>query len=149
MGHVRSQKHQQALPCTCLLSHIWLFATPWAVACQAPLFMEFLRQKYWEWIAISYFRGPSWPRDQTHVSCIGRRILYQGTTWEAQLYHTAGLYDDQLCSGSPGRHRAIWKACPRLSRSCYFESFGPLHSFGSHECQDGWCWGLCLIWIQN
>ena len=32
-----------------------------------------------EWVVISYFRGSSWPRDQTHiscVSCIGRWILY-------------------------------------------------------------------------
>ena len=56
MGHVRSQKHQWALPHTCLLSHIWLFVTPGTIARQAPLFMEFLRQKYWEWIAISYSR---------------------------------------------------------------------------------------------
>ena len=149
MGRVRSQKHLWALPCTCLLSHIWLFATPWTLARQAPLFMEFLRQKYWEWIAICYSRRPSRLRDQTHVSCMGRRILYQGTTWEAQLSHTAGLYDDWLCSGSPGRYKAFWKACPRLSWSCCFETFGPLRSFGPHECQDGWCWGLCLIWIQN
>ena len=29
-----------------------------------------------EWIAISFSRGSSQPRDQTRVSCIGRRILY-------------------------------------------------------------------------
>ena len=29
------------------LSHIQLFATPWTVACQAPLSMEFSRQGYW------------------------------------------------------------------------------------------------------
>ena len=23
------------------------FATPWTIACQAPLYMEFSRQKYW------------------------------------------------------------------------------------------------------
>ena len=30
-----------------LLSCVWLFATPWIVACQAPLSMEFSRQGYW------------------------------------------------------------------------------------------------------
>ena len=30
-----------------LLSHIWLFETPWIEACQAPLSMEFSRQEYW------------------------------------------------------------------------------------------------------
>ena len=28
-------------------SHVQLFATPWTVACQAPLFMGFSRQEYW------------------------------------------------------------------------------------------------------
>ena len=27
--------------------HARLFATPWTVACQAPLSMEFFRQEYW------------------------------------------------------------------------------------------------------
>ena len=31
----------------CRLSRVRLFATPWAVARQAPLFMEFLRPEYW------------------------------------------------------------------------------------------------------
>ena len=30
-----------------LLSHVRLFATPWIVACQAPLSMEFSRKEYW------------------------------------------------------------------------------------------------------
>ena len=30
-----------------MLSRVQLFATPWAVACQAPLFIEFPRQEYW------------------------------------------------------------------------------------------------------
>ena len=39
----------QVWSCMCvqLLSHIWLFATPWTVACQAPLSMGFSRQEYW------------------------------------------------------------------------------------------------------
>ena len=30
----------------CVLSHVWLFVTPWTVAHQAPLSMEFSRQEY-------------------------------------------------------------------------------------------------------
>ena len=34
--------------CVCVLfSHVWLFATPWTVACQAPMSMEFSKQEYW------------------------------------------------------------------------------------------------------
>ena len=28
-------------------SHVWLFAIPWTIACQAPLSMGFSRQEYW------------------------------------------------------------------------------------------------------
>ena len=31
----------------CALSRVQLFATPWTVACQAPLSMGFSRQEYW------------------------------------------------------------------------------------------------------
>ena len=31
----------------CVLSCVQLFAIPWTVALQAPLFMEFSRQEYW------------------------------------------------------------------------------------------------------
>ena len=30
-----------------LLTHVWLFVTPWTIAYQTPLFMEFSRQEYW------------------------------------------------------------------------------------------------------
>ena len=30
-----------------LLSHVWLFVTPWTVACHVPLSMGFPRQEYW------------------------------------------------------------------------------------------------------
>ena len=33
--------------CTCVLSHVPLFVTPWTVVRQAPLSMEFSSQKYW------------------------------------------------------------------------------------------------------
>ena len=33
--------------CLCMLSLVQLFVTPWTVACQAPLSMEFSRQEYW------------------------------------------------------------------------------------------------------
>ena len=48
--------------CICAQS---LFATPWTVAHQAPLSMEFL-----EWVAISNSRESPQPRDRTCVSCV-------------------------------------------------------------------------------
>ena len=40
-----------------------------------------------EWVAISFSRGSSWPRDQTRVSCIGRWILYHWVTKEVPGEH--------------------------------------------------------------
>ena len=39
--------------CVCVLSHVWLFVTPWTIAPQAPLFMEFSRHEYWSWLPFS------------------------------------------------------------------------------------------------
>ena len=54
---------------------------PWTIAHQAPMSMEFSRQEYWSGIPCSLsYRGSSWPRDQTYVSCvscIGKQVIYQ------------------------------------------------------------------------
>ena len=44
--------------CVCTLSCVQLLVTPRTVAHQAPLSMEFSRQK-WKWVAISYSRASS------------------------------------------------------------------------------------------
>ena len=54
---------------------------------------EILQARILEWVAISYSRGSSWPRDWTRVlciSCIGRRIYLfiqfnHWATWESLL----------------------------------------------------------------
>ena len=33
--------------CMRVFSHVQLFAAPWTIACQAPLYMEFSRKEYW------------------------------------------------------------------------------------------------------
>ena len=77
--------------CCCWVAKSWptLFATPWTVACHAPLSVRFPRGL--EWVAISFSRGSSWPRGWTHVSCIGRQILSHWATWESQLGTLASL----------------------------------------------------------
>ena len=39
--------HSDLTMCAQLLRHIWLLATPWVAAHQAPLSMEFCRRGYW------------------------------------------------------------------------------------------------------
>ena len=38
-----------------------------------------------EWVAISYSRGSSQPRDQTRISCIGRQIFYHCATRKTHI----------------------------------------------------------------
>ena len=53
-----------------LFSHVQLFMTPWTVACQAPLSMEFCRPEYWRGKPFPSPAESSQTRDQTHVSYI-------------------------------------------------------------------------------
>ena len=43
-----------------------------AVARLAPLSVEISQARILEWVAISFSRGSSPPRDGTHVSCLSR-----------------------------------------------------------------------------
>ena len=50
-----------------------------------------------EWVANSFSRGSSQPRDQTHISCIGRQVLYHWATREAPLWTAAAAKSLQSC----------------------------------------------------
>ena len=65
-----------------LLNHVWLCATLWTVARQAPLSMGFSRKEYWSGLP---FPSPGdLPSPGTEpVSCIGRQILHHWAIWGA------------------------------------------------------------------
>ena len=55
---------------------------------------EILQARISEWVAISFSRGSSPPRDQTHVSCIyciGRRVLYHYCHLNILGYRQGGI----------------------------------------------------------
>ena len=74
------------------LSHVQLFAASWTVAHQAPLSMGFSRHELLEWVAISFSRGSSWPRDRTQVSCIAGRRFSVWTTFSNSLSIRCSLH---------------------------------------------------------
>ena len=67
------------------LSCVWLFASPWATACQAPLSMKFSRQEYWSGLPFpspGYLLNPGiepWSpllqADFYPLSHLGRKII--------------------------------------------------------------------------
>ena len=56
-----------------------------------------------EWVAISFSRGPLWPRDRALISCIGRQMLYPWATREAQIWRELRLREVIKVSASPKR----------------------------------------------
>ena len=77
-----------------LFSHSVLsdsFATPWTVACQVPLSMDFPVKN--TGVSCHFLlQGIFLTRDQTHVSCIGRQILYHWATREALYFNRFLIY---------------------------------------------------------
>ena len=49
--------------------------TPWTVASQTPSVHGISQARILEWVAISFSRGSSQPRDRTHVSCTAGRFF--------------------------------------------------------------------------
>ena len=74
-----------------MLSHfkcVLLFATIWAIARQASLVRGILQGRIVVWVATSFSRGSSQPRDWTHVSyvsCIAGGFFTTRATWEVSL----------------------------------------------------------------
>ena len=62
------------------LSRVQLFVTLWTVAYQAPTSMGIFQARILEWVAISFSRGSSQPRDQTQVfHVVGRHFIVWAT----------------------------------------------------------------------
>ena len=84
-----------------MLSLVQLFVTPWTVAFQAPLSMEFLKQEYWSGLS---FPTPGDLPNQgiEHASlaspALGGRFFSIRATWEGNLK----MYLSTLFLGSTG-----------------------------------------------
>ena len=94
------------LPCVCMLScfsPVWHSVTLWTVVPQ-PVY-GILQARISQWVAISYSRGSSQPRDRIRISCdscIGRRVLYHKHHW-GRPHNPAtalqGVYPKELKQG--------------------------------------------------
>ena len=93
-----------------LLSCVRLFATPWTIDHQAPLFIEFFRQEYWR--GLPFLTPGDLPnpgiKPVSCTSCIGRWIFFKHcTTWETDLIVTMG--NNYTCLSSSVSHRCAIK----------------------------------------
>ena len=81
-----------------------------------------LQGRILEWFAISSSKASSWHRDQTHVSCIDRHIVYHWATWEARFLFNHLLFQYMI--------RLIWFIISILL--CKLEIFWALSSIQMH-----------------
>ena len=61
-----------------------------------------------EWVDTHFSRGSSWSKDRTHVSCIGREILYHWATQEAPPVNDYTYTTEVVFSWGPGRMSELW-----------------------------------------
>ena len=93
-----------------LLSHVQL-CDP--MDCSLPGFSihGIFQARVLEWVAISFSRGSSWPRDQTQVSCIaGRRF----TLWATREAHQSSV---------TWRYALRWISYVSTYIHCFLDSF--------------------------
>ena len=77
-------------------SHVRLFATPWTVACQAPLFMGFSRQEYWSGLLCSPPKDLPDPEIEPAYLMslpLANGFLTINVTWEAHIFQGPCLID--------------------------------------------------------
>ena len=74
----------RARACALFLSRVLLFLTPWTVAHQTPLSMEFSRQEYWNGLPFPTPGDLPYPGMEPCVSGIGRQI-HHCAIWEAPI----------------------------------------------------------------
>ena len=72
--------HAQSLSC------IWIFCDPMDCSPPGSSVHGIFQARILEWVAISFSKGSSPPRDWNHISCIGRWIFYHWATYLARLF---------------------------------------------------------------
>ena len=115
-----------------MLSHVWLFATPRTV--RPPGSSDFPGKT----TGVGYYfllQGILWPRDQTHISYIGRRVHYHWATWKSCLT----LCDPRDCS-LPG------SSVHGILQARILEWVAILFSRESSQGRD-WTWVFCIAGI--
>ena len=79
------------------LSHVQLSVTPMDYSPPVTSVHGILQARILMWVAISYFRGSSWHRGWTQVSCITGRFFTVWATRQVQSSHRQQLHSKVLC----------------------------------------------------
>ena len=122
----------------CVRSRVWFFATPYTLACQAPLSMGFSRQDYWSRLPFPTLEimHIMYELDARAHSCrqVELKILYEGLFLPTQCSFTVTLQASAVMKPSfwiqsfsfhtlspHGPERRLW-SCSLLRRTCHWDS---------------------------
>ena len=123
-----------------LLSCVWLFGDPMDYSLQDSSVHGILQARILEWVAISSSRESSWPRDQTHVSCLA--VGFFATELVGSPGYIILVYFQiSYFSGVGYQLSSVPQSCPTLcdSTDCSTSGF-PLH----HQE-----WDMVLIFVSS
>ena len=86
------------------LSCVWFFATPWTVACQVPLSVEFSRKEYWSRLPLpppGDLSDPGIKPKSLVPPALAGGFFTTSVTWEAQIKPIKILYSERKpsCNG--------------------------------------------------
>ena len=98
--------------------------------------------KILEWVSIFFSRQSSWPRDQTHVSSIGRQILYHWDTREAPYIMLLSRFSRVRLCVTP--ETAAHHASPSLGFSRQEHWSGLPFPSPMHDSEK-WKWGRSVV----
>ena len=143
-----------------LLSHVWLFAIPWTIACQALLSMKFPRQEYWSGLLFplpgdlpnpgSKPRSPALQADSFPAEPQGKpRILEwvayhfcRGSSWARNQtgvsYIADGFFTSWAIRETPyGNHNLKRYMYPNVHSSTVYKYLGQQSNLDIHQQMNG------------
>ena len=136
------------------LSRVWLFATPWTVA-----YHGIFQARVLEWVAISFSRGSSEPRDWTWVSCIvGRHFIIWATREVTMKPWNFIIRDTKDCPLPKNTFYAWWP--PLSTAKLQGWTCKQAEELVVDKQRSEWCWvalcpqifsflGTCKAWHSN
>jgi len=98
-------------------NRVWLFATLWTVACQAPLSMGLSRQEYWSGLSCpppGDLPDPGMEPVSLMSPALGGGFFTTSANWETQNVVT--IYDFSVSLIVKGK-KYLWPLCPWTSYS--------------------------------
>ena len=118
-----SDSKQSALNAVCVsVAQSCLLCNPMDCNLPGASVQGILQARVLEWVAISFSRGSSWLRDQTHVSCIAGRFFISWPTREApsifRYYKNSVLLGRKLRHTDPPTQASVCQSKVECTPSC-------------------------------